>query len=245
MGSKNRIAKYILPIMLEQAKIQNINTWVEPMVGGANMIDKVPISFKRIGFDLNPHVIFSMKDIRDNIENLPDFVTEEHYNSLKKTPPSKITSYIRFTCSFGSKFEDSYAKRKGSNEFTYAGAAKRNALKQSPNIQGVEFICDTFENIDVENSVIYCDPPYKGTTSYKTNPFPYDVFYDWCIKMKDKGNVVFVSEYSMPDEFEEVWRGEIKTNFASSRTKATHNATEKLFICNPKKTDTFNENLDF
>ena len=37
MGSKNRIAKYILPIMLE-SRAEGM-TWVEPFVGGANMID--------------------------------------------------------------------------------------------------------------------------------------------------------------------------------------------------------------
>ena len=38
MGSKNRIAKQILPIMLKQ---RGNRTWVEPFVGGGNMIDKV------------------------------------------------------------------------------------------------------------------------------------------------------------------------------------------------------------
>lgn len=36
MGSKNRIAKEILPIMLEH-RTEDM-TWVEPMVGGGNMI---------------------------------------------------------------------------------------------------------------------------------------------------------------------------------------------------------------
>ena len=39
MGSKNRIAKHILPIMLAERKPDQ--WWVEPFVGGANMIDKV------------------------------------------------------------------------------------------------------------------------------------------------------------------------------------------------------------
>ena len=42
MGSKNRIAKHILPIMLAEAEKHNITTWVEPFVGGGGMIDKVP-----------------------------------------------------------------------------------------------------------------------------------------------------------------------------------------------------------
>ena len=75
-----------------------------------------------------------------------------------------------------------------------------------------------------------CDPPYQGTTGYKTGAFDHDKFFDWCRKQKENGNVVFVSEYNAPDDFIEVWKGEIKTNFASNRKKATHNAVEKLFM---------------
>lgn len=49
MGSKNRIAKHILPIMLAEAEKHNITTWVEPFVGSWGMIDKVPATFRRIG----------------------------------------------------------------------------------------------------------------------------------------------------------------------------------------------------
>ena len=52
MGSKNRIAKEILPIML---KLRGDRTWVEPFVGGGNMIDKV--QGKRIGADINHYLI--------------------------------------------------------------------------------------------------------------------------------------------------------------------------------------------
>lgn len=38
MGSKNRLAKEIMPIMLKE---RGQRTWVEPFVGGGNMIDKV------------------------------------------------------------------------------------------------------------------------------------------------------------------------------------------------------------
>ena len=73
-----------------------------------------------------------------------------------------------------------------------------------------------------------CDPPYQGTTGYKTGAFDHDKFFEWC-REQAKKNVVFVSEYNAPDDFECVWQGEIKTNFASNRKAATHKAVEKLF----------------
>lgn len=229
MGSKRRIAKHLLPIMLQKAKEKNIATWVEPFVGGGNMIDKVPDSFARIGYDLNPHTICAMIDIRDKPEQLPDAVTECGYKSLIGSEPESIKSWVRFNLSFGGKFDGGYAREKGSDETTFCGYGKRNALKQSPLIQGVDFICDSYENLDFESCLIYCDPPYQDTSGYKTGDFDHDKFFDWC-RNQAKKNLVFVSEYSAPHDFKEVWRGEIKTNFASTRAKATHNAIEKLFL---------------
>lgn len=55
MGSKNRISKFILPILLDECVKEGVTTWIEPFVGGGNIIDKVPNSFKRIGLDINNH----------------------------------------------------------------------------------------------------------------------------------------------------------------------------------------------
>jgi len=229
MGSKNRIAKYILPIMLAEADKQGVTTWIEPFVGGANMIDKVPESYTRIGYDLNEHTIAAMLGIRDFVEHLPVKVTEEYYKSIKKTPADPISSWVRFVCAFGSVFESTFARCKGSDDSTYCMRGKRNALKQSPKIQSVEFICASYKDVKVEKSLIYCDPPYQGTSGYKTGSFNHEEFFQWCRDMKAKGNIVFVSEYNAPDDFELVWKGEIKTNFSSQRTEATHKAVEKLF----------------
>lgn len=230
MGSKNRIAKHLLPIMLEEAEKNGITKWVEPFVGGANMIDKVPDSFERNGYDLNGHVIKALIDIRDNPEALLDSFSAEDREFWKKQEPTSLFSHACIVTSFGGDFRDGgYAREKGSDESTFCGYGKRNALKQSPKIQNVQFICDSYENLDFENCLIYCDPPYQKSRGYKTGTFDHDKFFDWC-REQAKKNVVFVSEYEMPDDFECVWQGEIKTNFASNRKKATHNAVEKLFL---------------
>lgn len=232
MGSKNRIAKFILPIMIKAANEKGITNWTEPFVGGANMIDKVPHSFLRLGVDANPHTIMALIAIRDMIDELPDEVTEEYYKSLKGTEATPITSLIRFGCSFGGKFENGYARGKSNKGVSrqYWSETVRNAQKQSPNLQNVDLICGNYDEV-IENDVnclIYCDPPYAGTTSYKTNTFDHDKFWDWCRKMSEN-NLVFISEYNAPDDFECIWSGEVKTNFASQRKEATHNAVEKLF----------------
>ena len=227
MGSKNRIAKYILPIMLAEAEKHDITTWVEPFVGGGGMIDKVPDTFRKIGADLNPHTIAAMIGIRDFVDQFPTEVTKEYYNQIRSDKPHPITSWIRFHCSFGGKFNNGYASN--SRGVNYAMEGRKNLIKQSSSIKSVEFICANYKDVEATNSLIYCDPPYQGTTGYKTGQFNHEEFFDWCRLMKSKGNIVFVSEYNAPEDFELVWQGEIKTNFSSTRKSATHNAVEKLF----------------
>lgn len=111
MGSKSRIAKHILPIMLDDAEKHGITTWIEPFVGGGNMIDKVPDRMRRIGIDCNPHTIAAMLAIRDMVDNLPDNVSEDEYRSIKGKPADPISSWIRFVCSFGGIFEVGVCQR--------------------------------------------------------------------------------------------------------------------------------------
>ena len=230
MGSKRRIAKHILPIMVGVAQERGVTKWVEPFVGGGNMIDKVPPSFERIGYDLNDHAIMAMIDIRDRAADLPDSVTEQEYNDMKGLPAASVTSWVRFVTSFGGKLDAGYAREKGSDDSTFCGYGKRNALKQRPLLQGVQFTHGCYQGLDVSNALIYCDPPYANAAGYKTGDFNHDEFFDWCRAQAAKGNVVFVSEYNAPNDFVCLWQGEIKTNFASSRTAATHNAVERLFM---------------
>ena len=68
MGSKNRLAKELLPIILKDRK--QGQWYVEPFVGGANMIDKV--DGNRIGSDNNKYLIEALKMIRDNPNIIPD-----------------------------------------------------------------------------------------------------------------------------------------------------------------------------
>ena len=231
MGSKNRIAKNILPIMLAEAEKHNITTWVEPFVGGGNMIDKVPDTFRRVGADLNGHVIKALLDIRDKPNLLPEKFTFDERKFWRDREPTEFMSWACIVTSFGADLLGGYAREAGSDDSTFCGYGKRNALKQSPKIQDVEFICCSYLDLteNITNSIIYCDPPYNGTTGYKTGQFNHEEFFDWCRLMKSKGNVVFVSEYNAPEDFELVWQGEIKTNFSSTRKSATHNAVEKLF----------------
>jgi len=228
MGSKNRIAKEILPIMLEKRENR---TWVEPFVGGANMIDKV--QGKRIGADINPYLIDALIAIRDCVVDLPknnkEF-TEEDYKELRKSDNYKYKGYAGFAFSYGGKWLGGW-RRDGLNKRDYVSESYKNAINQSPLLQGVILINESYLDLQIpENSLIYCDPPYEGTTKYK-NSFNHTEFWDWCRKKAKEGHIIYVSEYNAPNDFKCVWEKKI----VSSLTKDTGSkvATERLFLyCN-------------
>lgn len=76
--------------------------------------------------------------------------------------------------------------------------------------------------------MFYLDPPYKGTKQYSKQNIDYDEFYDFC-KELSKNNIVIISEYNMPDDFECIWEKERKVLQKSDRVVGDK-AIEKLFI---------------
>lgn len=82
-----------------------------------------------------------------------------------------------------------------------------------------------YRNIEIKNnSIIYCDIPYKNTNKYK-HEFNHNEFYDWCIEMS-KFHKIYISEYSMPDNFRVVAQKHKKCCFSAT---TTNNVCEKLF----------------
>lgn len=127
-----------------------------------------------------------------------------------------------------------YARGKNSKGVSrnYTQESYNNMGKQSPNLKGIEFNVSSFEDIgELEDAIIYCDPPYKDTTKYGSGEFPYEEYYKWCKKMSEK-NIVLCSEYSMPPEFECIWEKETIVNFDNQRKNrnSDNSRKEKLFI---------------
>lgn len=73
-----------------------------------------------------------------------------------------------------------------------------------------------------DNSVVYCDPPYRGTSEYRIR-FDHEAFYKWATANK---NILFISEYQMPEGFNEIASFE-RRSLLSSKSRTQVN--EKLY----------------
>lgn len=232
LGSKNKLSKELLPIILKDSnKFEN---YVEPFCGGCNMIDKVSGFKRRIANDYNQQLICLLKELQ-NCWIPPDTISEEEYNDLKnkKNEINPLIAFAGFGCSFGGKWFAGYARGKDSkgNWRNYCSETKRNLLQQAPNLSGIEFKSGSYLELDVpDNSIIYCDPPYRDTTKYKDS-IDYEEFYEWCRNQSRNGNQIFVSEYWMPDDFKEIWNKEQKVNFDCSRKSGNIKTNiERLYV---------------
>ena len=227
LGSKNKIAKYILPIMLEYREDR---TWVEPFVGGANTIDKV--SGIKIGNDRNEYVIALLNALKNGWIP-PKEVTEEYYNELKQNRdnyPKELVGYFGTQLVFGNIWFGSF-RRDNTGKRKYDLEAYNNVIKQQPNLKDIEFVCGDYKEMIIpSNSLIYCDPPYKGSRPYiGENKINHTEFWDWCRDKVNEGHIVFVSEYEAPTDFECIWSKEVVVSGNNIHKEKLTN-TEKLFI---------------
>lgn len=230
MGSKNRIAKYLLPIIL--ADRSEDQYYVEPFCGGLGTMDKV--YGKRIASDNNKYLIAMWKGLQAG-EARPAHISKELYNIAREEynggtnvqMDDFMIGWIGFMASFNGRFFDGgYSGCAGNRN--YVSEQIRNTERQIHKLEGIEFVHASYDRMSYpDNSIIYCDIPYYNTTQYASSSgFNHYAFWKWAASMKGAGHSIFVSEYAAPSGIECVWQMEV-TN--SLNTSKTYRPIEKLF----------------
>lgn len=238
MGSKRLIAKYIVPII--QSYINEIGyNYIEPFVGGANVIDKISAKVK-YGSDLNKYIIALHQGMQQG-KQLYDNVSYELYDKARKNWRNNgdefddfQTANIGFLASYNGRwFDGGYAKAgytANGKYRDYYREAKDNIIKQSQSTlyKDIHFAyLDYRDWSEIVGAVIYCDPPYANTKQYDNAiKFDYDIFWQWCRDMS-KDNVVLISEQNAPSDFTSIWEKDVARTM---KVEGKFTATEKLFI---------------
>ena len=105
-----------------------------------------------------------------------------------------------------------------------------NGSEKLPLSDVIEFHSSDYQSVPIpDNSVIYCDIPYKDTGTYqrhKKTEFDYERFYDWAHRQTQP---TFISEYWMPeDRFRCI--AEIKRTDTLSASNNSKKVTERVFV---------------
>ena len=223
-GSKRLIIKKILPFLLEGRKPEQY--YVEPFVGGGNSI--MHVTGKRIGADMNPYVIELWKGVLEGKEG-KHYYTREEYNTARDMWRNGVVNFevawIGFVASFSGQFYPGGYVKESTGRHEQDEIA-RSIMKQAPLMKGIELFHCSYDKLSIpDNSIIYCDPPYRGTTKY-AHAIDYDKFYEGCREQKKKGHTIFISEYNMPADFKCIWEQELPCRLNPSKTTKR---VEKLF----------------
>lgn len=194
---------------------------------GGNLIDKVNHPLK-IGADINRYLIALFKYLQQNEFN-PPHIGEEEYKDIrinKDKYPDWLVGYVGFNLSFGAKFFGGYRRDKAGVR-DYQNEAQQNLKAQQNLIKNIKFLCCSYDQIKINpSSIIYCDPPYQGTTKYKSS-FDHEQFWQWCRNKKAEGHEIYISEYNAPPDFKCIWQKEIVSSL--TQDTGSKKGIEKLF----------------
>lgn len=238
MGSKRRLARYILPIMLKDRK--EGQWWVEPFMGGCNILKL--IDGPRMGSDFHTELVAFLTAVQSGWQP-PAYINEDDYKRIKTSSDLVLKGYVGFLFSFGATYFGSF-RRQGTvqhigeeiagtplknnyKSMDYTNKVARNTVKALyEGLIGARLCHSSYENLKIPaQSIIYCDPPYAGTTGYGVG-FNHNIFYDWCRLQKAKGHTIFISEYGMPKDFKCIWSMQLTQNL---KQKGSARTVEKLF----------------
>lgn len=242
MGSKARFSKEILPIILKDRKPEQ--WYIEPFAGGMNMICEV--SGSRIANDIHYHLVQMWKELVSGW--IPKKITKEEYSEVRTNQdryPAYFVGWVGFNCSYSGKWFGGFANdypesRRNKNGIlpNYQMEAINNIPKQVQKMKGVIFQNKPYYELELPpNSIVYCDPPYEGTTKYANN-FDHKLFWNWVRNISIQGHTVYVSEYNAPNDFKCIWSKKTNSQLsANGKIGGNKESVEKLFKFSPTNVD--------
>lgn len=220
LGGKSRIRKEIADVLNNTLRGRE---YLEPFVGAAWILQEVQASI-RYASDSNFALITMYEELLNGWIP-PETVSEDEYYHYKgiQDEYDPMTAFVGIGCSYSGKWFGGYARSKDRN---YAANARNSLLKQLPLIKGVRFEYRDYRDWEPKGMLVYCDPPHANTTQYKDG---FDSYEFWSVMRKwSRDNIVFVSEYTAPEDFL-VFR-EIKTKTDMRVGGVKEDRIEKLFL---------------
>jgi DNA adenine methylase len=113
----------------------------------------------------------------------------------------------------------------------FAQSARSTLLKAAPLLAGTTILRADYRVHQPDGrTVVYCDPPYRGTTGYPgTPPFDSDEFWTVAAEWSRRGAMVLVSEYVAPGDWRLIAETQ-KFSTVAGQSEAKTPRTERLFV---------------
>lgn len=229
-GGKQRIGKELANIIFEESTLieqeENfvIRGYCEPFCGMLGVYRYIPVLFqdhkpklKYKAGDQNKSVIMMWQKAQKGWKPSTKLTSEEKFKRMKRDGRSSAEKgFVGHLYGYMGKYFQPFDSR----------ITKERLIKNSNKISDialdldmVDFKHGNYKNFStLKNYIIYCDPPYQVSADYYSETgqrthFDHQQFWDWCRKMA-KNNIVFISEYNAPKDFEKI--ASIKTKTAGN-----------------------------
>ena len=244
LGGKSRTATAIVAAINEHAFRHGTPTrWVEPFMGGGSVIVAASRSsaFTTVcASDINPLVVTYWKAIRDGWVP-PTSVTYDEWYDVRNNPevyPPAYVAHVAYNCSFGGKQWGGYARSMKADGITprnHSDEASRRDAATAKWLSDTLITCSGYSDVLSGvglGDVVYCDPPYEGTTGYKTGAFDHASFWSAVQAAADRGALVYVSEYACPEHVNSVviWSNEQSKSVAGGASARPRTVDNVFFI---------------
>ena len=232
LGGKARQARHLARVIARFPA----RRYVEPFLGGGSVAERVVGSFPTSVLS-DAHVDLMLMWLALVFGWVPpEEVSAEEYRALRHAEPSALRGLVGFGGSFGGKWFGGYAviqpdaKHVGGSLYRpgRAGALRKADVFR---VAGSRLQCSSYEEIDVgSGDLVYCDPPYAGTTPYGgLPPFDHDKFWATAQDWADAGADVLISEYQAPPGTPCVWERPAARSLKASENGSAGGAVERLY----------------
>ena len=192
-GSKNRLAKFLVPIIQKYIDDNNIKTYIEPMCGSCSIIEKIQCD-NRIAADVNDELITLLQYTKSdtNLSIAPEDCSFEHYADVRENRKlgtnkysKEYTALIGYCASYGGRYFDGGYARDNTGRNMYKERVI-NLKEDCELLQDINIRCNDYKDFaDYKNCLFYFDPPYKNTKQYSKQSIDYDSFYDFLRKLSE------------------------------------------------------------
>lgn len=239
-GGKQRIGKQLAEVIVDESmniaedKDLTIKGYCEPFCGMLGVYQHIPELYKEEGLcklkykagDTNKSVIMMWAALKKGWKPSTKLTTSDQFMKLKTDGKSSARKgFVGHFYGYMGKYFQPFKNREKSTLIKNVDRVRRISknLKQ----EDVTFKSGSYTQYSsLRNYVIYCDPPYQIQSQYynersKKLDFDHEKFWDWCRKMATN-NIVFVSEYKVPKDFEKIY------SIQSRTTRGVR--TERLFV---------------
>lgn len=214
-GGKARVARQVAEVI---ERYRDGRTVLEPFCGALNVT--AALTGPRIASDLS-RPLFSLYSALRSGWIPPDEISEETYALVqaRRDPADPLTAFVGYGCSFGGKLFGGLARGEGRRNYTRQ--AKAGLLHKFAACSDVTFACVPFDAwAPDKNTLMYCDPPYAGTTGYPGLP-KFDSAHFWSVAdaWVAAGATVLVSEFAAPSHWRPVWSSDSFTGLGRKGAK--------------------------